>query len=145
MPVIWPSARPGTVAQARSVQLVGEKPPSVRAPTWSHGGAFHPAHASPAEGPRDPPRAAYGDRLHGHSEAAPLSDGAAPAGLHVLGSPRDRHPGPGAISTVPGGAGGRRLGPNARPLSYAARGHPLPLSPRVLPLVAVPDARLGRC
>src|SRR6266850_8343795 len=93
----WPSLRPGPVAQGRSVQLISEELTSVWSPPWSHGGAVHAAQPPPAQGAGNPPRAADGHRLHGHREAAALPHRPAPPGIHLLGPPRDRHPGPGAV------------------------------------------------
>src|SRR5206468_7585047 len=141
----WPSLRPGSVAQGRSVQLISEELTSAWSAPRSYGGAGHAAHAPPAQGARDPSRPADGDRLHGHGEAPAVPHRAAPAGIHLLGPPGDRPSGPRALPTVPGGGRPRFLGLAARALPHASRRHPLPLSPRVLPLVALPHARLGRC
>src|SRR5204863_9135934 len=76
-------------------------------------------------------------------QAAALPHGAASPGIHILGRARDRPPGPRAVPALSrDGRPWRRRHPD-RPLPDTPRRHPVPVPPRVLPLVALPDPRMG--
>src|SRR5712692_3583772 len=137
-------ANPRSDAEGPSVHLERQRSTRPRPPARPHGRPHDPEAAPAGEGPRDPARAAAGHRLPGDGEAAALPDRAAPPGVHLLGRAGDGAPGAGAVPSVPRAGRPRRAGRPERAVPDPPRRHPLPLSPRVLPLVALPHARLGR-